>query len=121
MPENDEVAILCNYGGNFGSGNTVYEGGTRRLTFVSRSIKLKELLLKVNEICMPTLISSIKYGYPGLSLDASLISILNDDDVSNMMKVFPQSATPIQLYAIQLQSPSNSISTRHSYLSKTGS
>ncbi|KAJ8617378.1 hypothetical protein MRB53_013564 [Persea americana] len=113
MPENDEVPLLCNYGGNFiyRSGIIVYEGGTRRLIFVSRSVKLSELLVKVNEICIPTLIPSIKYGYPGLSLDASLTSILNDDDVSNMMKVFPQSgATPIQLYAIPLQSPSNSIS-----------
>lgn len=115
MVGNDKVPILCNYGGDFviKSGEYMYEGGNTRLIVVCRSIKQCDLLLKVNEICRPIVISTVKYKYPDLRSDStSLVLIINDDDVFNMMQVFPQSSAPILLYAISaLQSPSNSIST----------
>ncbi|XP_058103384.1 uncharacterized protein LOC131246938 [Magnolia sinica] len=98
MPMN-KMPVLCKFGGNFiwESNKVYYKGGTNRIVRVDRGIDYINLFSKVCGICKFTDISSIKYKYLGLDLD-SLVSIENDDDVSNVMEAFPQSSEPIQLF-----------------------
>ncbi|XP_058103268.1 uncharacterized protein LOC131246845 [Magnolia sinica] len=95
----NKVPMLCRFGGNFiwESDKVYYKGGTNHIVYVDRAINYHNLLSKVCGICKLTDISNIKYKYPGLDLD-SLVSIENDDDVTNMMEAFPQSSKPIQLF-----------------------
>ncbi|XP_058101470.1 uncharacterized protein LOC131245789 [Magnolia sinica] len=93
------VPVLCRFGGDLirESINLYYKGGTNRIVYVDRAIDYHNLLFKVRGICKLTDISSIEYKYPGLYLD-SLVSIVDDDNVSNMMEAFPKSGEPIQLF-----------------------
>ncbi|XP_058101281.1 uncharacterized protein LOC131245687 [Magnolia sinica] len=115
MMSTNKVRLLCRFGGNFicESNKVYYKGGTNRIVPVDRAIDYLNLLSKVRGICKLTYVSSIKYKYPSLDLD-SLVSIENDDDVSNMMEAFPQTSELIHLYvfcaqnlSIPIPSPSN--------------
>ncbi|XP_058103546.1 uncharacterized protein LOC131247121 [Magnolia sinica] len=99
MMSKNKMSVLRKFGGNFiwEANKVYYKGDTNRIVCVDRGIDYINLLPKVCGICQFTDISSIKYKYPGLDLD-SLVSIENDDDVSNMMEAFPQSSEPIQLF-----------------------
>lgn len=102
MGEESTVPVLCSFGGEIVPkyGKFVYEGGTTRLMRVHLSINFLNLLCRVNEIYRPTVISTVKYRYPGLELDCPLVSVTTDEDVSGMMQEFSSpTATPIQLFA----------------------
>ncbi|XP_058103206.1 probable ubiquitin-like-specific protease 2A isoform X2 [Magnolia sinica] len=99
MMSMNKVPVLCRFGGDFiwESNKVYYRGGTNRIVHVDRAIDYLNLLFKVHEIYKLTDVSSIKYKYPTLDLD-SLVSIENDEDLSNMMEAFPRSSEPINLY-----------------------
>ncbi|XP_058101504.1 protein PAL OF QUIRKY-like [Magnolia sinica] len=99
MMSTNMVSVLCRFGGDLirESINLYYKGGTNRIVHVDRAIDYHNLLFKVRGICKLTDISSIKYKYPGLYLD-SLVSIVDDDDISNMMEAFPKSSELVQLF-----------------------
>ncbi|XP_058103378.1 uncharacterized protein LOC131246930 [Magnolia sinica] len=99
MMSTNKVSLLYRFEGDFicESNKVCYKGGTNCIVHVDRGIVYVNLVSKVHGICKFTDISNIKYNYPGLDLD-SLLSIENDDDVSNMMEAFPQSSEPIQLF-----------------------
>ncbi|XP_058103555.1 uncharacterized protein LOC131247132 [Magnolia sinica] len=99
MMSMNKMPVLCKFGGDFiwESNKVYYKGGTNHIVHVDPGIDYINLVSKVHGTCKFNNISSIKYKYPGLDLD-SLVSIENDDDVSNMMEAFPQSSEPIQLF-----------------------
>ncbi|XP_058102691.1 uncharacterized protein LOC131246501 isoform X2 [Magnolia sinica] len=117
----NKVVLLCRLGGEFiwESDNVYYKGGTNRIVRVERAINYLNLLCKVRGICMLTDITSIQYKYPGLDLD-SLVSIENDDDISNMMDAFPQSNEPIQLFVLCAQNPSIPIAIPSNLMQNAG-
>ncbi|XP_058103300.1 uncharacterized protein LOC131246865 [Magnolia sinica] len=104
MMSMNKVPMLCRFGGNFiwESNKVYYKEGTNRIVHVDRAINYLNLLSKALEICKLTDVSSIKYKYPGQDLD-SLVSIEDDDDVSNMMEAFLCSSDPIHLFVFGAQ------------------
>ncbi|ERN07906.1 hypothetical protein AMTR_s00012p00235430 [Amborella trichopoda] len=94
----DKVPLLCNYGGHFANeaGRIIYNGGSTRGTYVTRDISYSSLLSKMREVSMsgpPNTGIDIKYRYPGIDFDSSLVDIKSDDDVqynSNTMSNLPR-------------------------------
>ena len=83
------VKFLCSYGGKIlprpNDGQLRYVGGDTRLITVNRDISYSELLNKVTEFYSQAGI--IKYKLPEEDLD-SLVSVLSDEDLANMMEEY---------------------------------
>ncbi|XP_077244573.1 uncharacterized protein LOC143884719 [Tasmannia lanceolata] len=102
------VPLLCAFGGDFvcDAGKVYYKGGKTRLTFIHRNARYIDLLSKVYETCMslPNIIINVKYKYPNLQLDSPFVSIENDGDVRNMMQIFPQGSSPVEIFVSAAES-----------------
>ncbi|XP_021755384.1 uncharacterized protein LOC110720641 [Chenopodium quinoa] len=94
MNVNDEssasrVKFLCSFGGSIlprpQDGKLRYVGGETRIVSVPRDIRYEELMGKMRELYEATAI--FKYQQPEEDLDA-LVSVVNDDDVTNMMEEY---------------------------------
>ncbi|KAF3792140.1 Serine/threonine-protein kinase [Nymphaea thermarum] len=83
------VKFLCSFGGSIlprpQDGKLRYVGGETRIVSVSRDIKFVELMAKMKELFDS--VSLLKYQQPDEDLDA-LVSVVNDDDVINMMEEY---------------------------------
>ncbi|KAL2932540.1 putative serine/threonine-protein kinase SIS8 [Bienertia sinuspersici] len=89
---NDEASrmkFLCSFGGSIlprpQDGKLRYVGGETRIVSVPRSIRYDELMGKMRELFDSAAI--LKYQQPDEDLDA-LVSVVNDDDVINMMEEY---------------------------------
>ncbi|PKA49436.1 hypothetical protein AXF42_Ash016625 [Apostasia shenzhenica] len=81
--------FLCSFGGGILprplDGRLRYVGGETRIVAVPRDVSYEDLLSRMREIFDGT--SVIKYQQPDEDLDA-LVSVVNDDDVMNMMEEY---------------------------------
>ncbi|XP_039051277.1 uncharacterized protein LOC120192598 isoform X1 [Hibiscus syriacus] len=89
---NDEIPrikFLCSFLGSIlprpQDGKLRYVGGETRIVSVPRDISYKELMSKMRELYDGA--AALKYQQPDEDLDA-LVSVLNDDDVINMMEEY---------------------------------
>lgn len=89
---NDEatrVKFLCSFGGSIlprpQDGKLRYVGGETRIVSVPRDIGYEELMGRMRELYEGAAI--LKYQQPDEDLDA-LVSVVNDDDVINMMEEY---------------------------------
>lgn len=90
---NDEmiarVKFLCSFGGSIlprpQDGKLRYVGGETRIVSVPREIGFEELMGRMRELYEGAAI--LKYQQPDEDLDA-LVSVVNDDDVTNMMEEY---------------------------------
>ncbi|CAN6450200.1 unnamed protein product [Victoria cruziana] len=83
------VKFLCSFGGSIlprpQDGKLRYVGGETRIVSVPRDVKFVELMAKMKELFDS--VSLLKYQQPDEDLDA-LVSVVNDDDVINMMEEY---------------------------------
>ncbi|KAI3811408.1 hypothetical protein L1987_21130 [Smallanthus sonchifolius] len=83
------VKILCSFNGSIlprpQDGKLRYVGGESRILSVPRDIGFEELMARMKELFDGA--SVLKYKQPDEDLDA-LVSVVNDDDVTNMMEEF---------------------------------
>lgn len=81
--------FLCSFGGRVLprplDGKLRYVGGETRIVTVPHDVSYEDLLARMREIFEDT--SMIKYQQPEEDLDA-LVSVVNDDDVMNMMEEY---------------------------------
>ncbi|XP_057545534.1 uncharacterized protein LOC130824510 [Amaranthus tricolor] len=89
---NDEiprVKFLCSFGGSIWprpqDGKLRYVGGETRIVSVPRDVGYEELMNRMRELYDAAAI--LKYQQPDEDLDA-LVSVVNDDDVTNMMEEY---------------------------------
>uniref|UniRef100_A0A2P2JZV6 Uncharacterized protein MANES_06G025700 n=2 Tax=Rhizophora mucronata TaxID=61149 RepID=A0A2P2JZV6_RHIMU len=87
--ESPRVKFLCSFLGSImprpQDGKLRYVGGETRIVCVSRDIGFEELMNKMRELYEGAAI--LKYQQPDEDLDA-LVSVVNDDDVTNMMEEY---------------------------------
>lgn len=87
--ENPRVKFLCSFSGSIlprpQDGKLRYVGGETRIVSVPRDITYEELMVKMRELYDGAAI--LKYQQPDEDLDA-LVSVVNDDDVTNMMEEY---------------------------------
>lgn len=87
--ENPRFKFLCSFGGSIlprpHDGKLRYVGGETRIVSVPRDITYEELMAKMRELFEGAMI--LKYQQPDEDLDA-LVSVVNDDDVTNMMEEY---------------------------------
>ncbi|GMH23271.1 hypothetical protein Nepgr_025114 [Nepenthes gracilis] len=87
--ENSRVKFLCSFYGSIlprpQDGKLRYVGGETRIVSVPRDITYEELMVRMREIYEGA--SILKYQQPDEDLDA-LVSVVNDDDVMNMMEEY---------------------------------
>ncbi|KAL3532857.1 hypothetical protein ACH5RR_006378 [Cinchona calisaya] len=87
--ENPRVKFLCSFSGSIlprpHDGKLRYVGGETRIVSVPRDINFEELMAKMRELFEGATI--LKYQQPDEDLDA-LVSVVNDDDVTNMMEEY---------------------------------
>ncbi|KAM0020975.1 putative protein kinase TKL-Pl-6 family [Helianthus debilis subsp. tardiflorus] len=83
------VKILCSFNGSIlprpQDGKLRYVGGESRILSVPRDIGFDELMVRMKELYDGA--SVLKYKQPDEDLDA-LVSVVNDDDVTNMMEEY---------------------------------
>ncbi|CAD5177211.1 unnamed protein product [Musa acuminata subsp. malaccensis] len=83
------VKLLCSFGGSILprplDGRLRYVGGENRILTVPRDVSYEDLLARIRELF--DAVSIIKYQQPEEDLDA-LVSVVNDDDVMNMMEEY---------------------------------
>ncbi|RZS02431.1 hypothetical protein BHM03_00032483 [Ensete ventricosum] len=83
------VKLLCSFGGSILprplDGRLRYVGGENRILTVPRDVSYEDLLARIRELFDG--VSIIKYQQPEEDLDA-LVSVVNDDDVMNMMEEY---------------------------------
>ncbi|KAK9055225.1 hypothetical protein SSX86_026307 [Deinandra increscens subsp. villosa] len=83
------VKILCSFNGSIlprpQDGKLRYVGGESRILSVPRDIGFEELMVRMKELFEGA--SILKYKQPDEDLDA-LVSVVNDDDVTNMMEEY---------------------------------
>ncbi|KAL0922092.1 hypothetical protein M5K25_006054 [Dendrobium thyrsiflorum] len=86
--------FLCSFGGSILprplDGKLRYVGGETRIVTVPHDVSYEDLLARMREIFEDT--SVIKYKQPEEDLDA-LVSVVNDDDVMNMMEEYEKLST----------------------------
>ncbi|GKA14749.1 serine/threonine protein kinase, putative isoform 1, partial [Tanacetum coccineum] len=94
---NDEtrrVKILCSFNGSIlprpQDGRLRYVGGETRILSVPRDIGYEDLMTRMKELFENA--SVLKYKQPDEDLDA-LVSVVNDDDVVNMMEEYDKLGT----------------------------
>ncbi|KAL6540822.1 hypothetical protein OROMI_024705 [Orobanche minor] len=87
--ENQRVKFLCSFLGSIlprpQDGKLRYVGGETRIVSVPRHLTYEELMSKMKELFEG--VAVLKYQQPDEDLDA-LVSIVNDDDVTNMMEEY---------------------------------
>ncbi|XP_039130049.1 uncharacterized protein LOC120266479 isoform X3 [Dioscorea cayenensis subsp. rotundata] len=87
--EPPRVKFLCSFGGGVLprplDGRLRYVGGETRIVSVPRDVSYDELMARMRELFEG--VSVIKYQQPDEDLDA-LVSVVNDDDVMNMMEEY---------------------------------
>ncbi|XVF70054.1 hypothetical protein PTKIN_Ptkin11bG0130500 [Pterospermum kingtungense] len=87
--ETPRVKFLCSFLGSIlprpQDGKLRYVGGETRIVSVPRDISYEELMNKMRELYDGA--SVLKYQQPDEDLDA-LVSVVNDDDVTNMMEEY---------------------------------
>ncbi|VFQ81432.1 unnamed protein product [Cuscuta campestris] len=87
--ENPRFKFLCSFGGSIlprpHDGKLRYVGGETRIVSVTRDISFEELMAKMKELFEGATVC--KYQQPDEDLDA-LVSVVNDDDVINMMEEY---------------------------------
>lgn len=87
--ETPRVKFLCSFGGSIlprpQDGKLRYVGGETRIVSVPRDIGYEELMGRMRELYEDAAI--LKYQQPDEDLDA-LVSVVNDDDVINMMEEY---------------------------------
>ncbi|KAF9612873.1 hypothetical protein IFM89_004289 [Coptis chinensis] len=83
------VKFLCSFGGSImprpQDGKLRHVGGETRIVSLAKDILFEELILKMKELFESAVI--LKYQQPDEDLDA-LVSVVNDDDVINMMEEY---------------------------------
>ncbi|KAL8128724.1 hypothetical protein V2J09_017879 [Rumex salicifolius] len=83
------VKFLCSFSGSIlprpQDGKLRYVGGETRIVSVQRDISYEELMVRMRELYDGAAI--LKYQQPDEDLDA-LVSVVNDDDVTNMMEEY---------------------------------
>ncbi|XP_071729659.1 uncharacterized protein [Rutidosis leptorrhynchoides] len=83
------LKFLCSFNGSIlprpQDGKLRYVGGETRIVSVPRDISFDELMVKMKELFDG--VSVLKYQQPDEDLDA-LVSVVNDDDVTNMMEEY---------------------------------
>ncbi|KAJ4829409.1 hypothetical protein Tsubulata_006597 [Turnera subulata] len=88
------VKLLCSFLGGImprpQDGKLRYVGGETRILTFPRDITYEELMCKAKEIYEGTTL--LKYQQPEEDLD-SLVSVVNDDDVTNMMEEYEKSGS----------------------------
>ncbi|KAI4377243.1 hypothetical protein MLD38_014907 [Melastoma candidum] len=88
------VKLLCSFGGSIlprpQDGKLRYVGGETRIVCFPREISYEELMGKMRELYEDVMV--IKYQQPDEDLDA-LVSVVNDDDVMNMMEEYDKLAS----------------------------
>ncbi|KAH9602875.1 hypothetical protein KSS87_021646 [Heliosperma pusillum] len=86
---NPRVKFLCSFGGSIlprpQDGKLRYVGGETRIVSVPREVGCDELMRRMRELYENAAI--LKYQQPDEDLDA-LVSVVNDDDVTNMMEEY---------------------------------
>ncbi|KAK9715529.1 hypothetical protein RND81_06G170800 [Saponaria officinalis] len=86
---NPRVKFLCSFGGSIlprpQDGKLRYVGGETRIVSVPREVGCEELMRRMRELYEGAAI--LKYQQPDEDLDA-LVSVVNDDDVVNMMEEY---------------------------------
>ncbi|XP_051143270.1 uncharacterized protein LOC127259737 isoform X2 [Andrographis paniculata] len=92
--ESQRVKFLCSFSGTIlprpQDGKLRYVGGETRIVSVPRDIRYEDLMAKMRELFEGA--SVLKYQQPDEDLDA-LVSVVNDDDVANMMEEYEKSGT----------------------------
>ncbi|GAB2246897.1 hypothetical protein Droror1_Dr00006779 [Drosera rotundifolia] len=87
--ENSRVKFLCSFLGSIlprpQDGKLRYVGGETRIVCVPRDIGFDDLMARMRELYESATI--LKYQQPDEDLD-SLVSVVNDDDVMNMMEEY---------------------------------
>lgn len=87
--ENPRVKLLCSFSGNIlprpQDGKLRYVGGETRIVTVPRDTSYEDLMARMRELYEEAAI--LKYQQPDEDLDA-LVSVVNDDDVINMMEEY---------------------------------
>ncbi|XP_047307954.1 probable serine/threonine-protein kinase DDB_G0281745 [Impatiens glandulifera] len=87
--ESLRIKFLCSFLGSIlprpQDGQLRYVGGETRIVSVPRDINYDELVMKMKELYELTAV--LKYQQPDEDLD-SLVSVVNDDDVMNMMEEY---------------------------------
>jgi hypothetical protein len=87
--ESPRVKFLCSFNGSIlprpQDGKLRYVGGETRIVSVPREISFEDLMMKMRELFDG--VSVLKYQQPDEDLDA-LVSVVNDDDVTNMMEEY---------------------------------
>lgn len=87
--DSSRVKLLCSFGGTIMprplDGRLRYVGGETRIVTFPRGFSYKNLLTRARELFDGT--SIIKYQQPDEELDA-LVSVVNDEDVVNMMEEY---------------------------------
>ncbi|WOK94057.1 hypothetical protein Cni_G02759 [Canna indica] len=86
--------FLCSFGGSILprplDGRLRYVGGETRIMTVSRNVSYEDLLARVRVLFDG--VSVIKYQQPNEDVD-SLVSVVNDDDVTNMIEEYDKLST----------------------------
>ncbi|BBG94026.1 Octicosapeptide/Phox/Bem1p family protein [Prunus dulcis] len=89
------IKFLCSYGGKilprYPDGKLRYLGGETRVLAVNRNISFSELLLKLGELCGPSVTVSLRCQLPTEDLDA-LVSIKSDEDLANLIEEYDRAA-----------------------------
>ncbi|CAL9122834.1 unnamed protein product [Musa textilis] len=92
--DSPRVKFLCSFGGSILprpiDGRLRYVGGETRIVTVPRDVSYDELLARMRELFDGA--SIIKYQQPDEDLDA-LVSLVNDEDVTNMMEEYDKLGT----------------------------
>lgn len=88
---NYKVKLMVSYGGRIQARpydkqftQLTYAGGDTKILTVDRNVKYLDIVTKVNSLCNLNAQFRLKYQLPGGGLEA-LISLIDDDDVENMM------------------------------------
>eukprot|EP00262_Sarcandra_glabra_P001265 TRINITY_DN1129_c0_g1_i1.p1 TRINITY_DN1129_c0_g1~~TRINITY_DN1129_c0_g1_i1.p1 ORF type:complete len:1137 (-),score=223.70 TRINITY_DN1129_c0_g1_i1:510-3920(-) len=89
IDETPRVKFLCSFAGSILprplDGKLRYVGGETRIVSLPRGVNYEELMLRMRELFEGA--SLLKYQQPDEDLDA-LVSVVNDDDVTNMMEEY---------------------------------
>ncbi|KAK3011169.1 hypothetical protein RJ639_010936, partial [Escallonia herrerae] len=92
--ENPRVKFLCSFNGSIlprpQDGKLRYVGGETRIVSVPGEIGYEELMGRMRELFEGATL--LKYQQPDEDLDA-LVSVVNDDDVTNMMEEYDKSGS----------------------------
>ncbi|CAJ1974963.1 unnamed protein product [Sphenostylis stenocarpa] len=91
------IKLLCSYGGKIRprstDGELRYVGGHTRVLTVQRSISFSELMDKLREFCGSSVI--LRCLLPKGDLE-TLISITNDEDLSNIIEEYDRASSKLE-------------------------